>query len=131
MKNGQRYTDINHYGSNLCYLRKQEGLSQEAFAAKLGVTRSRVCSWETGNSMPSTDVLSKMAYKLEYPVDTLLRKNLETGEEVPLLIGQVDELLQLVSSKLIKVEKLKEKVLSEQEKITQLLGQIKAQLNTK
>lgn len=41
-------------------LRKQLGMSQEEFAAKLGVTKQAVSNMETGKSAPSPAVLNKM-----------------------------------------------------------------------
>ncbi len=41
-------------------LRKEAGLSQEAFAEKLGVSRQSVSKWETGNVMPDINKLVAM-----------------------------------------------------------------------
>lgn len=50
-------------GSKLYELRKKSGLSQEAFAEKLGVSRQAVSKWECGASLPDTDnliIISKL-----------------------------------------------------------------------
>ncbi|MEY7998906.1 helix-turn-helix domain-containing protein [Clostridium sp. Mt-5] len=39
-------------GENLLYLRKKAGLSQEAVAEKLNVSRQTVSKWETGQTVP-------------------------------------------------------------------------------
>ena len=38
-------------GSNLFNARKKSGLSQEAVAEKLGVSRQTISKWETGGSL--------------------------------------------------------------------------------
>ena len=44
-------------GSRIKHLRKQQGLSQEAFAEKLGVSRQSVSKWESGVSLPDIEKL--------------------------------------------------------------------------
>ena len=44
--------------------RKKAGLSQEALADALGVTRQAVSKWETGKSVPDTENLRRMAQVL-------------------------------------------------------------------
>ena len=45
----------------LCELRKKQGLSQDEMAARLFVTRQAVSRWENGETIPSIDMLKKMA----------------------------------------------------------------------
>ena len=42
-------------------LRKKEGLSQEAFAEKMGVRRQAVSKWELGVSKPDVDKIVMMS----------------------------------------------------------------------
>ena len=56
----------------ICALRKDLGLSQDAFAQKLFVTRQAVSRWETGETVPSTDVLKQIARTFQVSVDQLL-----------------------------------------------------------
>ena len=46
--------DRNVFGSRLRKLRKERGLSQEALAQALEVSRQAVTKWEDGSSLPST-----------------------------------------------------------------------------
>ena len=39
-------------GSNLFHARKSKGLSQEAAAEKLGVSRQTISKWETDETLP-------------------------------------------------------------------------------
>lgn len=63
-------------GSRIQGLRKQQGLSQEALADRLGVTRQAIGKWESGGSAPSIDNLLELASILNTSVDYLL-----TGRE--------------------------------------------------
>ena len=38
----------------ILYCRKRAGLSQEALAERLGVSRQAVSKWETGEALPET-----------------------------------------------------------------------------
>ena len=53
-------------------LRKAAGLSQEALAEQLGVTRQAVSKWETGEGKPDIDNLLPLAKLLGTTVDYLL-----------------------------------------------------------
>ena len=53
-------------------LRKAAGLSQEALAEQLGVTRQAVSKWETGEGKPDIDNLLPLAKLLHTTVDYLL-----------------------------------------------------------
>lgn len=52
--------------------RKKAGLSQEALADALGVTRQAVSKWETGKSVPDTENLRRMAQVLAVSADYFL-----------------------------------------------------------
>ena len=57
---------------NVSRYRKDLGLTQEALAAKLGITFQAVSKWETGQTMPDTILLPKLAQILNVSVDKLL-----------------------------------------------------------
>ena len=60
-------------------LRKDAGLSQEALAEQLGVTRQAVSKWETGEGKPDIDNLLPLARLLRTTVDYLL----DDGADAP------------------------------------------------
>ena len=62
----------------ILYYRKRAGLSQEALAAKLGLSRQSVSKWETGESQPETAKLAALSAALGVSVDRLLS---EDGQE--------------------------------------------------
>ena len=53
---------------NIALLRRRAGLSQEAVAERLGVTRQTVAKWENGESVPDVlhaDRLAEHGYKIQ------------------------------------------------------------------
>lgn len=59
-------------GEKIRTLRKKAGLSQEALAEKLGVSRQAVSKWENDNGMPETEKLINMAKLFGVSLDTLI-----------------------------------------------------------
>ena len=57
----------------ILYCRKKAGLSQEALAEKLGVSRQAVSKWETGAADPSTANLLALAKLYGVSPEELLR----------------------------------------------------------
>lgn len=65
--------------SRLKMYRKQNGLTQEDVAEKLGVSRQAVAKWERGETMPDIESCIKLADLYETTVDMLVR-DLEKSE---------------------------------------------------
>ena len=59
-------------GETIRTLRKNAGLSQEALAEKLGVSRQAVSKWENDNGMPETEKLIVMAKLFDTSLDDLI-----------------------------------------------------------
>ena len=57
---------------NIQSIRKSKGLSQQELAIKLNVVRQTVSKWETGMSVPDSDMLISISEVLETPVSILL-----------------------------------------------------------
>ncbi len=53
-------------------LRTQKGLSQEALAGALYVTRQAVSRWETGEAVPNTETLKRLSVLFDVSINTLL-----------------------------------------------------------
>lgn len=53
-------------------LRTKSGLSQEALAEKLYVTRQAVSRWENGDTVPNTEALKLLSKLFDVSVNTLL-----------------------------------------------------------
>lgn len=61
---------------NIKKLRKQSGLTQEAFAIRLNVVRQTVSKWEKGLSVPDAQTLQRIAEEFDIPVQELLGSRL-------------------------------------------------------
>ena len=56
----------------LLKLRTERGLSQEALAEKLFVTRQAVSRWENGDTLPNTETLKLLSKLYDVSINTLL-----------------------------------------------------------
>jgi len=61
--------------SKLVDLRKAKGLSQEALAEKIGVSRQAVSKWERAESSPDTDNLIALSKLYNVSLDDMLSEN--------------------------------------------------------
>ena len=59
----------------ILYCRKRAGLSQEALAEKLGVSRQAVSKWETGEAVPELSKLVLLARAFDVTTDWLLSES--------------------------------------------------------
>lgn len=82
-------------GQNLQAARKAKGLSQEALAAQIGVSRQALGKWEKDTAMPGLDNLQAAAQVLGVSVDTLLG----TGEADPAPAVTLDALRDLLAAR--------------------------------
>ena len=78
------------FGKKLQSLRKEKGMSQDALANQLYVTRQSVSQWENDRTMPSVDLLIKISEIFDTTVDALLGKP-ET-ESIPQPMAQAKTL---------------------------------------
>ena len=58
--------------NNLKIYRKRKGINQAELAKLLGVGRTTITKWETGDNIPNIDVLDMLASALEVSADELL-----------------------------------------------------------
>ena len=56
----QEEIQVKKYSEQIYKIRKAEGLSQEEFGNKIGVSRQMVSKWEIGESSPRTDKINKI-----------------------------------------------------------------------
>lgn len=56
----------------LYQLRSRKGLSQDALAEKLHVTRQAISRWETGETTPNIDTLKQLSCLYDVSINTLL-----------------------------------------------------------
>ena len=65
------------FNEKVALLRKQKGMTQEALAFKLGISRQSVSKWETGECEPDLSKLKEIASMFEVSIDYLLNDNYE------------------------------------------------------
>ena len=71
------------FPQKLYKLRKTKGLSQEALAQELDVSRQAVSKWESGTAMPETDKLIRISTYFNVSMDELITgKSAVTTEKV-------------------------------------------------
>lgn len=73
------------FAQKLIYLRKQNGLSQEELAERLGVSRQAVSRWEQGNSYPDLPNLQKLTQTFAVSADYLIQEDSPETPPVPRL----------------------------------------------
>ncbi|MBR5806823.1 MAG: helix-turn-helix transcriptional regulator [Oscillospiraceae bacterium] len=61
-----------NFNEKLVALRKDAGMSQDALAEKLGVTRQAISKWELGTAMPETKSIVQIAQVFGVTTDYLL-----------------------------------------------------------
>lgn len=77
-------------GSNLSDARKKKGLSQEAVAEKLGVSRQTISKWETDETLPDIRQSKHLAVLYGLSLDELIEFDLEV-REIQEVIGRTRE----------------------------------------
>lgn len=80
-------------GNKISFCRKKVGMSQEALAAKLSISRQAVSRWETGEAVPDTEKIIQLSRLFNVSTDYLLLDEIEEqqAEESPIDI-QADSL---------------------------------------
>lgn len=77
-------------GSNLSDARKKKGLSQEAVAEKLGVSRQTISKWETDETLPDIRQSKQLALLYRLSLDELIDFDLDM-QEIQQAIQRSDE----------------------------------------
>ena len=68
--------------TNLKFLRKKKGKTQDALSSELNIGRTTLANYEAGVSEPNVDTLCTIAKYFGISVDALLSKNLEGGDNI-------------------------------------------------
>ncbi len=69
------------FHSKMIKLRKIKGLTQESFAAEIGVSRQSVYKWESGQSYPDVEKLLKIARTFSVTVDDMLNDEMDVDRQ--------------------------------------------------
>lgn len=78
-------------GSNLKKIRKDNNLSQEELADKLGVSRQAVSKWESGLAIPEMEKLISICKLFDYNIDDLLNQDIEEVNENKQTKGNINK----------------------------------------
>jgi transcriptional regulator with XRE-family HTH domain len=70
-------------GEKIKKLRKQHGLSQEALAEKVTVTRQTISKWELGQSTPDLDFIAQLSDIFHVSSDYLIKDEMVEPDELP------------------------------------------------
>ncbi|MGN0155684.1 MAG: helix-turn-helix domain-containing protein [Lachnospiraceae bacterium] len=63
---------VENIGENILKLRRKKGITQEALAEFIGVTKTSVSKWETGTTMPDIQILPILASYFGVSIDELI-----------------------------------------------------------
>ena len=95
--------------NNIRTARKNKGMSQEELASRLNVVRQTISKWESGRSVPDSEMLVKLSEELETSVSALLGNDiLPAGHTAS--ITELSEKLETVNATLAKQQERKRKV---------------------
>lgn len=72
------------FGSNLKFLRKARGFTQDELAYELNIKRSKIGSYEEGRAHPPYDKLAEIARYFHVAIDHLINRDFRLMKEVPL-----------------------------------------------
>ena len=70
-------------GEKIAALRRKAGLSQEALAEELGISRQAVSRWETNESLPDTEKVIRLSRRFHVTTDYLLLENIQEVHPSP------------------------------------------------
>ena len=68
-------------GENIIFLRKRNGLTQEALSEKINVSRQTVAKWERGESEPDCSSLMRLSSLFDVTIDALVG-NVEEDQKI-------------------------------------------------
>lgn len=124
-----------YLASNIRFLRRKNNWTQEQLAEMLGVTKSRVSSYELGTNSPKIDSFFKLGELFGVSVDDLQNKDLAKeplpttaeGEVVKRLEARLDQLEarlleNMTPEKLRELEKIKRELIRRYPDVAKELG---------
>nr|WP_243464435.1 helix-turn-helix transcriptional regulator [Riemerella anatipestifer] len=71
---------MTYFGTNIKKIRQIKGLSQQAFADMLNLTRGIISSYEDGRAEPKVETLLRIAQFLDMKADDLISKPLTVNQ---------------------------------------------------
>lgn len=83
-------------GESLAQARKKAGLTQEAVAEKLGVSRQTISKWETDETLPDIRQSKKLASLYHITLDELVAFDIDVQELTEMINSVSDEVTEKV-----------------------------------
>jgi transcriptional regulator with XRE-family HTH domain len=80
VSNQVKHIAMSYLSTNLRHLRKQNKLTQNDLAQKIGITRSLVGAYEEQRAEPRIPTIQKMAYLFKVPLESLINHDLTKRE---------------------------------------------------
>lgn len=82
------------FADRLAHLRKKRGLTQDALADLIGITKTQVYRYERSNAQPTLDVIKRLAIALSVTTDELIFEEHERqpDQDMTLLLEGVKHL---------------------------------------
>ena len=80
----------NYLAGNIQYLRKEKRLSQQKLASELGLTRSKIASYENEKAEPSTTKLAEIARYFDVSLNQLIEENLKLIPDTQVLASNTN-----------------------------------------
>lgn len=88
---------------NIAALRKGAGLTQEALAARLGLTYQAISKWENGLSCPDVQLLPQIADIFNVSIDALFGRECRLPEPMPAAEAESAALIKIESNQPVEV----------------------------
>lgn len=83
-------------GTSLAQARRKAGLTQEAVAEKLGVSRQTISKWETNETLPDIRQSKRLAMLYRVTLDALIDFDIEAQELTEMTLAVPDEVAEKV-----------------------------------
>ena len=81
-------------GTSLAQARRKAGLTQEAVAEKLGVSRQTISKWETNETLPDIRQSKRLAMLYRVTLDALIDFDIEAQELAEMTLAVPDEVAE-------------------------------------
>lgn len=83
-------------GTSLAQARRKAGLTQEAVAEKLGVSRQTISKWELDETLPDIRQSKRLAMLYRVTLDVLIDFDIEAQELAEMTLAVPDEVAEKV-----------------------------------
>ena len=84
-------------GSKIKNIRYNHNISQEELARRLEINRNYLSRIETNKSLPTAEILAKLAVSFNISIDTLLGVNLDGNDNAHIREGKIKKINQYCS----------------------------------